>query len=107
MFSVKTALWGRPRGMYSRKFETNTEPLVKKHENIEYVPQNKENPKHYLKDLLSDHDNGDFIVYTLYKSKTYRTAILKIEKVVGKRWIYDRAIKLKYVYDTLHSRKAS
>jgi len=105
MYSVKTALWGRPRGRHSRKYEQNTICMTKAHECIEYHTEEKENPRDYLKDILTDHANGDYIVYTLYKARSYKSAILKIEKLTGKRWLYDRAVKLKYVYDILHVRK--
>jgi hypothetical protein len=51
-----------------------------------------------LEDILSEHPDGKRIVIDIYRARTYKSAILTINKYVSKRWIYDRAEKLYRVY---------
>ena len=46
------------------------------------------------------------ILIRLAKERTYRGAILEIEKITGRRWIYDHGVQLHYVWRHLRRGKA-
>lgn len=55
-------------------------------------------PATYLQDLLDDHPKGAEIVITLVHSTTYPKAIRAVDQIVPRQWIYDHAVKLRYVW---------
>jgi len=55
-------------------------------------------PEDHRKDILADHPIGWMIERDLRTAKTYRQAIERIARYVGRRWIYDHAVQLRYVY---------
>lgn len=55
-------------------------------------------PSTYLQDLVDDHDRGQEIVLALVRGTTYRKAITAVTAVASRRWVYDHAVKLRYVW---------
>lgn len=90
-----------PHGVHANdnKWDKRNVQLADEHAEIE-SPQLEEKTdlSYALQDILSEHEYGKKIVIDIYRSKTYKAAILTISKYVSKRWIYDRAEKLYRVY---------
>jgi hypothetical protein len=62
-------------------------------------------PGEYFTEILRD-PGGVRIVFTLRRSTTYRSAILSIESIAGRRWIYDNAERLFYLWKHMrHGKK--
>lgn len=64
-------------------------------------------PENYFQDILSEHQLGRWIVLQLMEAGSYRKAIKAIARHVERRWIMDRAVKLRSVYNTLRANRVT
>lgn len=63
------------------------------------------NPASYLRDLLDDHKRGADIVLAVVHATTYPKAIRAVREIASKQWIYDHAVKLRYVWKLTRRRR--
>lgn len=68
--------------------------------------EDREDDRWVLEDLKSSQpDLYSTILFTCYRSKTYKSFILRLSTMVSKRWIYDNATKLNYLYKYTRRKK--
>lgn len=56
-----------------------------------------------FQDIMTEHPMGAQIIIDLFKARSYREAVESIASYATKRWLYDHAVRLKYVYK--HTRR--
>jgi len=61
-------------------------------------PVQQEDTRFVIEDIMSDTVYWRNVLMNCYRSKSYRSFILSIEPIVGRRWIYDRAQRLHKLY---------
>lgn len=58
-----------------------------------------EDVRYVLEDIKdSKPENYNVILFDCYKSKSYKSFILKLDSYLPRRWIYDHAVRLKLLY---------
>jgi hypothetical protein len=65
----------------------------------------KDDVRDFARDLESEHPRGAEILVDIYRATSFRAAMLKLAEYVDKRWLYDRAVKLRTVYRMTRRRR--
>jgi hypothetical protein len=90
-------------GLYKyRRIET--EPLNEEMVGTEWPIVKKNSPidrSTWLGELLEE-EQGDLVLWILNRQSYYKRAILRIAQYKPRRWIYDRAQQLRYLWLCLH-----
>lgn len=67
-------------------------------------PEPKDDATAYLSDLLGAHVQGQEIIVDLVRARSYKAGILAVERIAGRRWCYDHAVKLRRVWELTRRR---
>jgi hypothetical protein len=67
-------------------------------------PEKPDRRPQYLFEILAS-PGGRAIIYELRWSRTYRSAIKRIDSLASRRWIYDHGVQLHYVWKSLRRKK--
>jgi hypothetical protein len=62
------------------------------------LPEAQEDARFYAQDLETEHPRGREILVDIYRATSFRAGMLKLAEYVDKRWLLDRAVKLRTVY---------
>ena len=55
-------------------------------------------------EILKAHERGQEIVVQVVRGRSYRAGILAVEQIAGREWIYEHAIRLRYVWELTRRR---
>jgi len=103
-FIVNSVLWNKKE----QNWDIQTVPLTDDLMLSGYKDPTDINPggleQWALLDILTEHNEGNRIVYVLWRSRSWRAAILGLAKFVRDMWIIDHKHQLLHVYRVFHWR---
>jgi hypothetical protein len=88
-----------------RRWYARNAPIPNIPEVIAEVQPEREDIRWALLDIAMGHPDYQHVLITCYRAKTYRTFILTISGYTPRRWIYDYARRLNYLYRMTRPRK--
>ncbi len=59
-----------------------------------------------FQDIMTEHPRGSQMIIDLFRARSYREAIQSIASYATRRWIFDHAVRLRYVYKHTRRRNA-
>lgn len=93
-FEVLYFLYDNKKG---KRIHENSEDISQMQIEAE-VKDEVEDTRFVIEDIMSDTVYWRNILLNCYRSRTYRSFILSIEPIVGRRWIYDHSARLYKLY---------
>lgn len=104
---VKSRLWGARGWSASERRFYNKNVQIGLLEPMLEAPkvEEKEEPSLHFMDILISNKKSSWVLYYLYKCSYYKQAILKIEKLISRKYCYDYCTELHSVWRILHNER--